>query len=59
MRNHNDKYPARPGFEPGTLQAPVDTKEPSRLTGREVVGDQETNQLLNSSFLFNYVILPC
>ena len=27
MHNHNDKYPARPGFEPGPsrLQAPVDT----------------------------------
>ena len=31
MHNHDDKYPTRPGFEPGTpqLQAPVDTKEPS------------------------------
>ena len=31
MHNHVDKYPARPGFEPGTsrLQAPVDTNEPS------------------------------
>ena len=31
MHNHDDKYPARPGFEPGTsrLQAPVDTNEPS------------------------------
>ena len=31
MHNHGDKYPARPGFEPGTsrLQAPVDTNEPS------------------------------
>ena len=30
MHNHDDKYPARPGFEPGTssLQAPVDTNEP-------------------------------
>ena len=29
MHNHDDKYPARPGFEPGTsrLQAPVDTNE--------------------------------
>ena len=27
-----NKYPVRPGFEPGTLrlQAPVNTKEPSR-----------------------------
>ena len=31
MHNHNDKYPAQPGFEPGTsrLPAPVDTNEPS------------------------------
>ena len=31
MHNHDDKYPARPGFEPGSskLQAPVDTNEPS------------------------------
>ena len=31
MQNHNDKYPARQGFEPGTsrLQALVDTDEPS------------------------------
>ena len=31
MHNHDDKYPARPGCEPGTsrLQAPVDTNEPS------------------------------
>ena len=30
MHNHDNKYPARPGFEPGTsrLQAPVDTNEP-------------------------------
>ena len=28
--SHDDKYPSRPGFEPGTLmwQAPVDTNEP-------------------------------
>ena len=33
MHNHDDKYPARPGFEPGTsrLQAPVDTDQPSGL----------------------------
>ena len=33
MHNHDDKYPARPGFEPGTsrLQAPVDKNEPSGL----------------------------
>ena len=31
MHNHDVKYPARPGFEPGTsrLQAPFDTYEPS------------------------------
>ena len=31
MHNHDDKYPSRPGFEPGTprLQALVDTNEPS------------------------------
>ena len=31
MHNHDDKYPSRPRFEPGTprLQAPVDTNEPS------------------------------
>ena len=31
MHSHDDKYPPRPGFEPGTprLQAPVDTNEPS------------------------------
>ena len=31
MHNHDDKYPARPGFEPDTsrLQAQVDTNEPS------------------------------
>ena len=31
MHNHDDKYPSRPGFEPGTtrLQAPADTNEPS------------------------------
>ena len=31
MHNHGDKYPVRPGFEPGTsrLQAPIDTNKPS------------------------------
>ena len=31
MHKHNDKYPSRSGFEPGTprLRAQVDTKEPS------------------------------
>ena len=33
MHSHDDKYPSRPGFEPGTprLQASVDTNEPSEL----------------------------
>ena len=33
MHNHYDKFPSRPGFEPGTprLQAPVDTNQPSGL----------------------------
>ena len=31
IHSHDDKYPSRPGFEPGTLslQVPVDTNEPS------------------------------
>ena len=35
MHNHDDKYPSRSGFEPGTprLQAPVDTNEPSGPVG--------------------------
>ena len=31
MHDHDDKYPARPGFKPGTSrlqQVPVDTNEP-------------------------------
>ena len=42
MHNHDDKYQARPGFEPGTsrLQATFDTNEPSGpLTGRGPVSD--------------------
>ena len=35
MHNHDDKYPSRPGSEPGTprLQDPVDTNEPSGPAG--------------------------
>ena len=35
MHNHDDEYPSRPGFEPGTsrLQAPVDKNEPSGPAG--------------------------
>ena len=31
MHNHDNSYPSRPGFEPGTprLQASIDTNEPS------------------------------
>ena len=38
MHNQDDKYPVRPGFEPGTsrLQAPGDTNEPSGLTGLDL-----------------------
>ena len=38
MHNDDDKYPSRPGFEPGSprLQAPVDMNEPSEpATGRD------------------------
>ena len=40
MYSHNDKYPTRPRFEPGTfrLQAPVDTNEPSGPAQFVVVG---------------------
>ena len=39
MHNHEDKYPARPGFEPGTsrLQAPVDIKEPAPAGSQEPI----------------------
>ena len=35
MHSHDDKYPSRPGFEPGTprIQVPVDTNEPSGPDG--------------------------
>ena len=41
MRGHDDKYPARPGLEPGTsrLQTPVDTNEPSGPALREGVSE--------------------
>ena len=43
MHNHDDKYPARPGFEPGTcrLQAPVDTNE--HTTCKEII--QQTSYI--------------
>ena len=38
MHNHDDKYPARPGFKPDfpRLQAPVDTNEPSGPAQRRI-----------------------
>ena len=50
MHNHDDKYPYRPGFEPGTsrLQAQVDTNEPSGS-----VRDPQLQVGENYSFLFN------
>ena len=37
MHNHDDKYPARPGFETDTsrLQSPVDMNEPSEPACRD------------------------
>ena len=39
MHNQDDKYPSRPGFEPGTprLQAPVDTNDPSGPTQYKII----------------------
>ena len=39
MHNHDDKYPSRSGFEPGTtrLQAPVDMNEPSRPAPNKLI----------------------
>ena len=39
MHNNDDKYPSRPGFEPGTprLQDPVDTNEPSGPAALSVI----------------------
>ena len=45
MYNHDDKYPARPGFKPdrptSRLQAPVDTNEPS---GPVISGSNQVNR---------------
>ena len=43
MQNHDDKYPSRPKFEPGTprLQAPVDTNEPSGPTGHSFMDSEK------------------
>ena len=56
MRNHDDKYPSRPGFEPGTfrLQVPVDTNEPSGPATRET--HTHFNQKISA--LSKIVIIP-
>ena len=57
IHNHDDKYPARPGFEPGTsrLQAPVDTNEPSGPANKNGIAflnsDQTPYQLCRSTTL--------
>ena len=40
MHNHDNKYPTRPEFKPGTymLQSPVDTNELSGPAGIEETG---------------------
>ena len=45
IHNHDDKYPARPGFEPGTsrLQAPVDMNQQSER-GQE----QQETRIINT-----------
>ena len=49
MHNPDDKYPPRPGLEPGTprLQAPVDTNEPSGPARKEGGKEETTNQRKN------------
>ena len=46
MHNYDDKYPARPGFEPGTsrLRAPVDTNESSVPVHRHSRGQVRRGQ---------------
>ena len=45
MHNHDDKYPARPGFESGTsrLQAPVDTNEPSGAESHHITWNNQVS----------------
>ena len=55
MHNHDDKYPARPGFEPATsrLQTPVDTNEPSGPANIHVKNSQLLCDLVS---LINVII---
>ena len=58
MHNHDDKYPTRPGFEPGTsrLQAPVDTNEPSGPAERAGDDKMRTDVKIDVRFLdFHYM----
>ena len=56
MHNHDDKYSARPRFEPGTsmLQAPVDTNEPLR----PIVAEKTKNILVNQHPRFKILSPP-
>ena len=58
MHNHDDKYPARPGFEPDTsrLQASVDTNESSGADHN--VRNTIKKQHSNISFIRNAILLP-
>ena len=49
MHNHDDKYPARPRFEPATsrLQTPVDTNEPSGPANINVKNSQLSCDLVS------------
>ena len=53
MHNHDDKYPARPRFEPGTsrLQAPVDTNVPSGTALKDKVPGKKL--IYTALFTFN------
>ena len=53
MHNHDNKNPARPGFEPGTsrLQTPVYTNEPSRPVLYDVPRTEDVG--LPTQFRFN------
>ena len=60
MHNHDDKYPDRPGFEPGTsrLQTSVDKTKPSGPTTKK--SQVDTMVLYNSYIIYNYslFVLP-
>ena len=58
MHNHDDKYPARPRFAPGTprlLQDPVDTNEPSgpaTITSRPILHRGRKNDLEGGPIIY-------